>query len=214
MKYVIYQRVSTSKQCLERQEYAIDEYCNANGIIVSEENRYSDKITGKTFRRDNYLQMKASLEKGDCLIILDLDRLGRNWDLIKQEWQWFLDNQINIIVVNMPLLNSNPSADGKVSIDRRLIQGIVFDLMCYLSQKEVEKISQRTKEALLAKKMSGVALGRRKDDRHEEQVETIRKCLKNGLSAQEIYSRRDEFGISYGRTTIYDIVKGLGDEQK
>lgn len=151
--YYIYQRVSCDKQSLIRQEGNIAEYCKQNNIEVSEENIFSDVITGKTIKRESYQKMKSLLARGDTLILLDLDRLGRNWDLIKAEWKDLTDKGVNIIIVNCPLLNVLPDSNGQISIDKRLIQSIMFDLLCYLSQKEVEKISKRTAEAIRAKRL-------------------------------------------------------------
>lgn len=158
--YYIYQRISTEKQSLQRQEGAIEDYCKANNIIVPEENIYSDIITGKTIKRDSYQAMKAKLQKDDILIMLDLDRLGRNWDLIKAEWKELTDRGVYIVIVNCPLINVLPDSNGSVSIDKRLIQELMFSLLCYLSQKEVEKISIRTKEGLKARREAGIILGR------------------------------------------------------
>lgn len=158
--YYIYKRVSTEKQELTRQDGAIADYCIANNIEVPPENVYADVITGKTIKRENYQAMKARLQKDDVLIMLDLDRLGRNWDLIKSEWKDLTDKGVYIIIVNCPLINVLPEKDGGMSIDKRLIQELMFSLLCYLSQKEVEKVSIRTKEALKAKKSHGVQLGR------------------------------------------------------
>lgn len=151
-KYFIYQRISTQKQSLIRQEGAIAGYCKANNITVDEENIYSDIITGKTIKRENYQLMKSKLQKNDIIIMLDLDRLGRNWDLIKKEWKELTDKGVYIIIVNCPLINVLPDQSGSVSVDKRLIQEMMFTLLCYVSQKEVEKISIRTKEALSAKR--------------------------------------------------------------
>lgn len=161
MNYFIYQRVSTEKQTVERQEAAIGDYCRENNIIVPTENIYSDVITGKTIKRKNYQEMKSRLAKGDIVILLDLDRLGRSWDIIKDEWTDLTENiGAYIVVVNCPMINVLPDANGKISTDRRLIQTIMFELLCYMSQREVEKISQRTKESLKAKKEQGIKLGR------------------------------------------------------
>ena len=157
--YYIYQRISTEKQSLIRQEGAIADYCKANNIVVPEENIYSDVITGKTIKRDRYQALKRCLERDDILILLDLDRLGRSWDIIKNEWKELTDRGVYIIVVNCPLINVLPDSKGSISIDKRLIQEMMFTLLCYVSQKEVEKISQRTKEALRAKAEQGVKLG-------------------------------------------------------
>lgn len=161
MTYFIYQRVSTEKQTVERQEAAIADYCKENNITVPVENIYSDVITGKTIKRKNYQEMKSRLAKGDIVILLDLDRLGRSWDIIKDEWTDLTENiGAYIVVVNCPMINVLPDANGKISTDRRLIQTIMFELLCYMSQREVEKISQRTKESLKAKREQGIKLGR------------------------------------------------------
>lgn len=158
--YYIYKRVSTEKQDLTRQDGAIADYCNANNIEVLPENEYADVITGKTINREKYQAMKERLQKDDVLIMLDLDRLGRNWDLIKAEWKDLTERGVYIIIVNCPLINVLPENNGAISIDKRLIQELMFSLLCYLSQKEVEKVSARTKEALRAKREQGVTLGR------------------------------------------------------
>lgn len=157
--YYIYQRVSRETQSLIRQEGAIGDYCKANNIEVPEENIFSDVITGKTIKRENYQQMKAKLQKEDVLIMLDLDRLGRNWDLIKKEWKELTDKGVYIIIVNCPLINVLPDSNGSISIDKRLIQEMMFTLLCYVSQREVEKISTRTKESLKARREAGIRLG-------------------------------------------------------
>ena len=171
--YYIYQRVSCDKQSLIRQEGAIGDYCKANNIVVPEENIFSDVITGKTIKRENYQKMKAKLQKEDVLIMLDLDRLGRNWDLIKKEWKELTDKGVYIIIVNCPLINVLPDNSGSISIDKRLIQEMMFTLLCYVSQKEVEKVSIRTKEALAAKKAAGQKLGRAPKITDEQRSEII-----------------------------------------
>ena len=152
--YYIYQRISTQSQSLIRQEGIISEYCTQNNIEVPKENIYSDVITGKTIKRENYQKMKALLQKDDVLIIQSLDRLGRNWDLIKNEWEELTKSGIYIIVIDCPLINVMPDKNGQVSIDRRLIQEMMFTLLCYVSQKEVEKVSTRTRDAIRAKKLA------------------------------------------------------------
>lgn len=192
MSYFIYQRVSCEKQSLIRQEGAIADYCKANNIIVADENIYSDVITGKTIKRDNYQLMKSRLKKDDVLIMLDLDRLGRNWDLIKAEWKDLTDRGVYIIIVNCPLINVLPDKNGSISIDKRLIQELMFTLLCYLSQKEVEKVSIRTKEALKAKKAQGVQLGT--PPKYDgEDVAKVKELQSQGYTCREI---ADMLGMS------------------
>ena len=184
--YYIYQRISTEKQSLIRQEGAINDYCKANNITVPKENIFSDVITGKTIKREHYQEMKSKLVKGDVLIILDLDRLGRNWDLIKNEWQELTQKGIYIIVVNCPLINVLPDKDGNVSVDKRLIQEMMFTLLCYVSQKEVEKTSIRTKEALKAKKEQGIKLGRKPIAEDDERKVLVKQLRAEGKTIMEI----------------------------
>lgn len=188
--YYIYQRVSCDKQSLIRQEGVIGEYCQANNIEVAEENIFSDVITGKTIKRENYQKMKQVIAKDDILIIQSLDRLGRNWDLIKKEWEELTHKGVYIIVVDCPLINVMPDQNGQVSIDRRLIQEMMFTLLCYVSQKEVEKVSIRTRDALRAKRLAdpNFKIGREKQFVEPSVIETI-KSLYGTCSVSEIQRR-------------------------
>ena len=203
--YFIYQRVSTEKQTVERQESAIGEYCKENNIIVPTENIYSDVITGKTIKRKNYQAMKERITKGDVLILLDLDRLGRSWDIIKEEWT-DLTERIGayIVIVNCPMINALPDKNGTISTDRRLIQTVMFELLCYMSQREVEKISQRTKEGLQAKKEQGIKLGRPATYTTEDNNKILELAAK-GLSQRAIDK---ELNISLGKVNA-TIKKGV-----
>ena len=201
--YYIYQRVSCDKQSLIRQEGNIAEYCKENNIEVLEENIFSDVITGKTIKRENYQKMKAKIGSGDFLILLDLDRLGRNWDLIKQEWKELTDKGVNIIVINCPLLNVLPDNNGVISIDKRLIQSIMFELLCYLSQKEVEKVSLRTKESIRAKRLAdpNFRIGREKQNVPADKIEQIRQ-LYGTCSVAEIQRR-----VGLGRRVVDRVIR-------
>ena len=186
--YYIYQRISTEKQSLIRQEGAINDYCKANNITVPKENIFSDVITGKTIKREHYQEMKSKLVKGDTLILLDLDRLGRSWEIIKKEWQYLTEMGVYIIVVNCPIINVLPDEKGNVSIDKRLIQSIMFELLCYLSQKEVEKISIRTSEALKAIKEKGEKkLGRPTLDENDERKVLVKQLRAENKTIMEIH---------------------------
>lgn len=200
--YYIYQRVSTEKQSLIRQEGAIADYCKANNITVPEENVFSDVITGKTIKRENYQKMKSALQKDDILILLDLDRLGRSWDIIKDEWKELTDKGVYIIIVNCPLINVLPDSSGVVSVDKRLIQEMTFSILCYVSQKEVEKISLRTREALKAKKEQGVKLGR-KEKFDTEMRDKVSDLHKKGYTFRQI-----EFELGVSKATISRILNG------
>ena len=202
MEYYQYKRISTNHQSLVRQDVALENYCKENNIVVHEDNIYSDIITGKTTKRVNYQIMKSKLQKDDVLILLDLDRLGRTWDIIKSEWEELTNMGVYIIIVNCPLINVMPDSKGEISVDKRLIQQMMFTLLCYLSQKEVEKISMRTKEALKAKKEQGVELGRPKTISDEIRQKVI--SLKGTMNYRDI---ADEVGVSIA--TVSRIIKGV-----
>ena len=186
--YYIYQRISCDKQSLIRQQGAIGDYCKANNIEVPEENIFSDVITGKTIKRENYQKMKSKLQKGDMLLLLSVDRLGRNWEIIKKEWQELTDMGVYITVIDCPIINVMPDENGNISLDKRLIQSIMFELLCYLSQKEVERLSIRTREALKAKREQGVVLGRppRLSAEQKSEIKSLRG-IKSCKELAEIY---------------------------
>lgn len=188
--YYIYQRISCDKQSLIRQQGAIGDYCKANNIEVPEENIFSDVITGKTIKRENYQKMKSKLQKGDMILLLSVDRLGRNWEIIKKEWQELTDMGVYITVIDCPIINVMPDENGNISLDKRLIQSIMFELLCYLSQKEVERLSIRTREALKAKREQGVVLGRPPRLSAEQKAEI--KSLRGIKSCKEL---AEQYGV-------------------
>lgn len=189
-----YVRVSTERQITDRQDEALKEYANKNGLCFTE--IFRDKVSGKNFERPNYERMKATLQKGDTLIIKEIDRLGRDWDMTAAEWKYYLDNGIKIVVIDTPLLNTNSE---EMTLETRLVKEQVFTLMLYLAQKEREKISQRTKEALKVKKLQGVVLGRPEKDLSTDEI--IRD-YKDGWGYNQLCAA---YGLSKG--TIARVIK-------
>ena len=127
-KTIGYARVSSKGQNLDRQ---IEEFIKL-GIL--EKNIYYDKLSGKNFDRTGYLYAKKCLETGDTLVIDDLDRLGRNDDL-RKEWQYFMENEINVRVLNMLSLNLN-QYDGSIKPLAKIIRNIVFKILCWEAQNK------------------------------------------------------------------------------
>lgn len=156
MNIYAYCRVSTTEQNLDRQIEAIEQYCEENKIELTK--WYKDKASGKTFERTNYLEMKETVQKDDVIIIKELDRFGRSMTLIKEEWQYFMDKGVKIIVIDMPLISSDLS--GKKTLDMQFISNLVFEVLCYSAEKEREKLSQRTKEGIKAARNKGKTIGR------------------------------------------------------
>lgn len=189
MSYYAYMRVSTTKQDIGRQEQAINDFKKEKGINISKENYYIDYYTGKTFDRENYKKMVESMNKGDYLIVKEVDRLGRNWDLIKQEWTRLQDLGVKIIIIDLPILSDALPNETEMltGLTGRLIKEQMLTLMCYSAQLERDKISQRTKEALAEKKIhgtkSGKPIGKPKSNRNTKEglINTL-KLLCEGYS--------------------------------
>lgn len=202
MSYYAYERVSTGKQGFDRQDEALKQWANDNGIVY--DRIFSDTVTGKTFVRDEYQAMKEILQPGDYVVIKEIDRLGRDWDGIKEEWAWMGKHDINVIIIDMPMMNSMYKED--VSLDTKFMRSVIFELMCYLAEREREKISQRTKEGLAAKKAQGVVLGRPVDEKRNKK---ICKLYSSGMSIVDISKQMD-----VARGTVYSAIKDAGLEIK
>jgi len=145
-----YARVSTREQNLDRQLKQLD-FC---------ERIWQEKESGKDFQnRCVYQQMKRYLKKGDLLVICSIDRLGRNYEQIISEWQDLRKKEVDIQVLDMPLLNTKNNLNG---LDGRFISDLVLQILSYVAQKEREKIKERQKEGIQIAKEKGVRFGRPK----------------------------------------------------
>ena len=216
MSYYAYMRVSTTKQDIARQEQAIKEFEKQKGIVIPEENYFTDYYTGKTFDRENYKKLISSMQQGDYLIVKEVDRLGRNWDLIKQEWTRLQDLGVKIIIIDLPILSDALPNETEMltGLTGRLIKEQMLTLMCYSAQLERDKISQRTKEALAEKKLhgtkSGKPIGKPKSTRNTKTafIDTLKLLCEGYSQANACYETK--FPIS----TLKYYLKGLYKEVK
>ena len=168
-----YARVSSKEQNLDRQIQALTSYGVSDRDIVC------DKASGKDFNRTGYITLRDSLlRQGDTLIIKELDRLGRNMDMIKEEWNTLLKNGVDIIVLDTPMLNTK----GKDTIEKTLISNIVFELLSYMAQKERDKIKSRQAEgiAILRSKNNGKGIGRPVTIELDDTFKTVYSQWKKG----------------------------------
>lgn len=153
-----YIRVSTREQNEQRQVIALKEYG------ISEKQIYMDKQSGKDFERPNYKRLMRKLKNGDTLVIKSIDRLGRNYDEILEQWRIITkEKQAYIVVLDMPLLDTKQNRD----LTGTLIADIVLQLLSYVAQTEREFIRQRQAEGIVAAKERGVQFGRRPMERPE-----------------------------------------------
>lgn len=146
-----YARVSSKEQHLDRQIEVLKDYG------IDERDIITDKESGKNFNRSGYITLKDSLlRNGDTLVIKELDRLGRDMEQIKEEWNDLLKSGIDIIVIDTPILNTSNKGD----LEKSLISNIVFELLSYMAEKERHKIKQRQMEGINIAKSKGIKLGR------------------------------------------------------
>lgn len=188
-----YARVSSKEQNLDRQLEALKEYGIEDRDIIT------DKASGKDFNRQGYLMLKEQLlRSGDTLVIKELDRLGRDMDMIKEEWNYLIKMGIDIVVIDTPILNTTNKGD----LEKKLISNIVFELLTYMAQKEREKIKSRQREGIAQAKAQGKHLGRPKAEYPSNWEEVYNKWKSkeiNGKSAME--------QMNLTRTTFYKLVK-------
>ncbi len=144
-----YCRVSTRDQDLTRQIESLKEYgC---------EKIYSDKATGKNFNRPEYTKLKDALRKGDTLVVHEFDRLGRNKKLTLKELQYFKDNGIRLVALNLP----TTQLDTTDNVMLETINNIVIELYTMMAQQEIETREKRQREGIDIALANGVKFGRR-----------------------------------------------------
>lgn len=146
-----YVRVSSKEQNEDRQVVAMREFG------VRDKNIVVEKQSGKDFDRPLYQRMVKKMKPGDTLVIKSIDRLGRNYDEILEQWRFLTkEKDIAIVVLDMPLLDTRQGRD----LTGVLISDIVLQLLSYVAHTEREFIRQRQKEGIAAAKERNVKFGR------------------------------------------------------
>lgn len=145
-----YVRVSTKDQNEARQVIAMREFG------IDERNVFVEKQSGKDFNRPQYKRLMRKLKAGDTLVIKSIDRLGRNYEEIIEQWRLITkEKQAAIVVLDMPLLDTRQGCD----LTGTLIADIVLQLLSYVAQTEREFIKRRQAEGIAAAKERGVRFG-------------------------------------------------------
>lgn len=147
-----YARVSTINQHLDRQ---IDELHKV-GLLDSQ--IFIDKESGKDFNRTNYKKLLRKLKSGDVLYVKSIDRLGRNYNMILDEWRILTkEKDIDIVVIDMPLLDTR--IEGK-NLVGKFIADVVLQVLSFVAENERETMKQRQAEGIRMAKLRGVKFGR------------------------------------------------------
>lgn len=194
-----YVRVSTKEQNEDRQMIAMREFG------LPEKNIYVEKQSGKDFDRPKYKRMLRKLKAGDLLVIKSIDRLGRNYEEIIEEWRIITKvKQADIVVLDMALLDTRKK---EKDLTGTFIADIVLQILSYVAQTERENSRQRQAEGIAAAKGRGTHMGRpRKITPHP--VEPIATQWKEG----GITTKKALSLLELSRTSFYRRVKELEEQ--
>ena len=139
-----YVRVSTKEQHEDRQIQAMVQFG------VSNSNLYIDKQSGKDFKRPKYQELMEKLEKGDILVLSSIDRLGRNYSEIQEQWKVLTkEKEVDIVILDMPLLDTRKE-NGDLTGE--FIADMVLQILAYVSEIERDNIRTRQREGIVAAK--------------------------------------------------------------
>lgn len=194
-----YIRVSSKEQNLDRQVKSLIEYG------VSEENIKADKESGKDFNRPSYQLLKQDiLREGDVLVVKELDRLGRNKEMIKTELDYFKKHGIRVKVLNIPTTLMDIPEGQEWIID--MINNILIEVLGAIAEEERNKIKARQAEGIAAAKEKGTHMGRPKAEYPIMWEETYKKWKDKEITATKAMEL-----LQLKRTTFYKLVKEYED---
>ena len=180
MKIYGYVRVSTADQNEDRQMIAMHE------LNIPTEQIYMDKLSGKDFNRAAYQSLVKKLRSGDLLYIKSIDRLGRNYDEIQNQWRILTKERgIDIAVIDMPLLDTRNGKD----LMGMFLADIVLQILSFVAQNERENIRKRQSEGIKAAKARGVHMGSPVKRPPEDFAVLVRQWERGKISIQEFMAQ-------------------------
>ncbi len=190
-----YVRVSTLQQNEDRQVIAMSE------VQVPEKNIYVEKQSGKDFNRPMYRKLLKRLKANDVLYVKSIDRLGRNYDEVLEQWRILTKQKgVDIVVLDMPLLDTRRGKD----LLGTLIADLVLSLLSYVSENERCAIRQRQKEGIEAARRKGVRFGRPRKTLLENFEQIYMLWMNREINGNEAARLCD-----FSRTTFYRKVKEM-----
>ena len=193
MKKYGYIRVSSKDQNEDRQLLAMQK------LKIPKDCLFIDKISGENFMRPMYQEMLKLLETGDLLYIKSIDRLGRNYEEIQNQWRILTKEKgIDIVVLDMELLDTR----REKNLLGTFIADLVLQVLSFVAQSERENIKQRQKEGIAAAHKKGVKFGRPVLKIPDNFAELIKKWEKGEITTNEVLKR-----CEMGRSTFYARVR-------
>lgn len=176
-----YARVSAKDQNLSRQLDALAAFG------VEERHVFADKASGKDFARPSYQKLVRRLREGDVVVTKSIDRLGRNYDEILEQWRVLTKEKgVYMVVLDMPLLDTRERTGDITGV---FLADIVLQLLSYVAQIEREGIKQRQAEGIAAAKARGVRFGRPAIDRPQA-YEDMKRAYLDGRATREQAARK------------------------
>ena len=193
-----YARVSSKEQNEERQINAFKEF------NIDERDIYVDKQSGKDFNRENYLVLKHILRENDLLVIKSIDRLGRNYNMIIEEWKDITKNiKADIVVIDMPLLDTRNNKD----LLGTFISDLVLQILSYVAEQERSFIKLRQKEGIENALKKGVKFGRPKIEKPRNYDEVMSKWKDKKIKSKEAMEL-----LGLKNNTFYNLIKNSQNE--
>ena len=172
-----YVRVSSQDQHEDRQLISFEE------LKIPKGNIYVDKMSGKDFSRPNYKKLLRRIKAGDILYIKSIDRLGRNYDEIQNQWRIITkEKKVDIVVVDMPLLDTRKEKN----LLGTFISNLVLQLLSFVAENERINIRQRQAEGIAAAKKRGVKFGRPPKEIPPNFEELVHQWSKKEISLKDI----------------------------
>lgn len=193
-----YIRVSSKDQNEDRQLLAMRE------LQIPEKNLFIDKMSGKDFDRPSYKRMVRRMKKDDILYIKSIDRLGRNYEEIQEQWRILTkDKKIDIVVLDMPLLDTRRGKD----LVGTFLSDIVLQVLSFVAENERTTIKQRQAEGIAAAKLRGVRFGRPSKELPENFTEVCQQWQNGAITPTQAATK-----CGMNRSTFYYQARKLIDE--
>lgn len=195
-----YARVSTKEQNEDRQVLAFEESeYEFDRIFV-------EKQSGKDFNRAEYRKMIKAVRKGNVVVIKSIDRLGRNYNEIIEQWRKITKvKNADIIVLDMPILNTTKNKD----LLGTLISDLVLQLLSYVAENERVNIKQRQTEGIAAAKAKGVKFGRERIYDYQNYIDVYER-----FKHREITQKQAMNIIGCCKTTYYRLIRDIKEAKK
>ena len=171
-----YIRVSSTDQNEDRQKIAMD------AKSVPRKNIFMDKQSGKDFERPQYSRLVRKLKRGDLLYLLSIDRLGRNYKEVQEQWRILTkDKGVDICVIDMPLLDTRTAKD----LMGTFIADLVLQILSFVAENERANIKKRQAQGIAAAKARGVRFGRPEKPVPKNFVDIVRQWERHEISTPE-----------------------------